>query len=110
MTPTPPALDAVPDSTAVRTAMWRALHVQLDPHLHVFEDEIGLKLSAPADGWRDRQDMHPEWTRGFRAAIVARARFIEDLVGPASTVERRGLPGRDDVTMSPGSKRGTRRR
>jgi methyltransferase (TIGR00027 family) len=24
--------------------------------------------------------MHPEWTRTFRAAIVARARFVEDLV------------------------------
>src|SRR5438094_449819 len=69
-----------PDSTAVRTALWRAMHVQVDAPPHVFEDEIGLKLAAPAEGWRDRQDMHPQWTRRFRAAIVARARFVEDLV------------------------------
>lgn len=42
--------------------------------------KIGLRLVAPDDGWRNRQDVHPEWTRGFRAAIVARARFVEDLV------------------------------
>lgn len=71
---------AVPDSTAVRTALWRAMHVLVDSPPHVLEDEIGLKLVAPGEGWRDRQDMHPLWTRRFRAAIVARARFIEDLV------------------------------
>lgn len=71
---------AAPDSTAVRTALWRAMHVQVDPPPHVFEDEIGLKIAAPDEGWRNRQDMHPQWTRRFRAAIVARARFVEDLV------------------------------
>jgi methyltransferase (TIGR00027 family) len=80
MTPKPPGLDPAPDSTAVRTALWRAMHVQVDAPPHVLEDEIGLQLVAPAEGWRDRQDMHPQWTRGFRAAIVGRARFIEDLV------------------------------
>src|SRR5690349_20901120 len=69
-----------PDSTAVRTALWRAMHVQIDPPPHVFEDDIGLKLAAPDEGWRDRPEMHPQWTRSFRAAIVARARFVEDLV------------------------------
>src|SRR2546423_6161553 len=68
-----------PDNTAVRTALWRALHVQMDPPPHVFEDEVGLKLAAPDDGWRSRPDMSP-FTRPFRASIVARARFIEDLV------------------------------
>jgi methyltransferase (TIGR00027 family) len=71
---------AVPDSTAVRTALWRAMHVQVDPPPHVLEDEIGLALAAPDEGWRNRQDMHPQWTRSFRAAMVSRARFIEDLV------------------------------
>jgi methyltransferase (TIGR00027 family) len=71
---------AAPDSTAVRTALWRAMHVQVDPPPHVLEDEIGLRLAAPEEGWRSRQDMHPQWTRRIRAAIVARARFIEDLV------------------------------
>jgi methyltransferase (TIGR00027 family) len=69
-----------PDTTAMRTALWRAMHVQLDPPPHVFEDEIGLKLALPDEGWRDRQDMDPQWTRRIRAAIVARARFVEDLV------------------------------
>lgn len=68
-----------PDSTAVRVALWRALHVQVDPPPHVLEDEVGLKLAAPDDGWRSRPDMSP-FTRLFRASIVARARFIEDLV------------------------------
>jgi methyltransferase (TIGR00027 family) len=70
---------AEPDNTAVRTALWRALHVQADSPPYVFEDEVGLKLVAPDDGWRDRPDMGP-FTRPFRASILARARFIEDLV------------------------------
>lgn len=69
-----------PDSTAVRVALWRAMHVQVDPPPHVLTDEIGLQLAAPDEGWRARPDMDPQATRGFRAAIVARARFIEDLV------------------------------
>ena len=70
---------AAPDNTAVRTALWRALHVEADSPPHVFEDEVGLKLAAPEDGWRDRPDMSP-FTRPFRASILARARFVEDLV------------------------------
>jgi methyltransferase (TIGR00027 family) len=69
-----------PDSTAVRVALWRALHVEADAPPHVLEDTIGLALAAPEAGWRQRGDMHPEGTRLFRASIVARARFIEDLV------------------------------
>jgi methyltransferase (TIGR00027 family) len=45
----------------------------------VFEDRVGLQLAAPDDDWRSRQDMSP-FTKPFRASIVARARFIEDLV------------------------------
>jgi methyltransferase (TIGR00027 family) len=69
-----------PDSTAERVALWRAMHLLVDPPPHVLEDEISLQLAAPRDGWRDRPDMDPRGTSGFRAAIVARARFIEDLV------------------------------
>ncbi len=69
-----------PDSSAVRTALWRALHVEIDAEPHLIEDEIGLALAAPADGWRDRPDMHPFGTRPYRAAIVARTRFVEDLL------------------------------
>ncbi len=68
------------DSTAVRVALWRALHVQVDPPPHVIEDEIGLKLAAPDGDWRRRPDMDRHSTSLFRASIVARARFIEDLV------------------------------
>ncbi|MGC1785020.1 MAG: class I SAM-dependent methyltransferase [Acidobacteriaceae bacterium] len=71
---------AAADSTAVRVALWRAMHVQIDPPPHVIEDEIGLQLAAPDDSWRQRPDMDPQATRLFRASIVARARFIEDLV------------------------------
>ncbi len=69
-----------PDNTAVRVALWRALHVEVDPPPHVLEDTIGLELAAPQEGWRRRPDMGPEGTRLFRASIIARARFIEDLV------------------------------
>jgi methyltransferase (TIGR00027 family) len=69
-----------PDQTAVRVALWRAMHVLVDPPPHVLEDEVGLRLAAPDAGWRDRQDMDPVFTSGFRAHVVARSRFIEDLV------------------------------
>ena len=71
---------AAPDETAVRTALWRALHVAVDPPPHVLEDEVGLRLAAPDDGWRLRPDMEPVFTSRFRAGIVARARYVEDLV------------------------------
>jgi methyltransferase (TIGR00027 family) len=69
-----------PESTAVRVALWRAMHVQVDAPPHVIDDEIGLQLAAPDEGWRLRPDMDPTGTSQFRASIVARARFIEDLV------------------------------
>jgi methyltransferase (TIGR00027 family) len=69
-----------PDSTAVRVALWRALHAQVDAPPHILEDEVGLQLVAPAEDWRRRPDMDPQFTRPFRASIVARSRFIEDLV------------------------------
>jgi methyltransferase (TIGR00027 family) len=68
-----------PDNTAVRVALWRALHVEADPPPHVLDDVIGLQLAAPEAGWQSRPDMSP-FTRPFRASILARARFIEDLV------------------------------
>lgn len=68
------------ESSAVRVALWRAMHVQVDASPHVLEDELGLHLAAPDDGWRSRPDMDPEGTKWFRCGIVARARFVEDLV------------------------------
>jgi methyltransferase (TIGR00027 family) len=72
--------DIAPDSTAARVALWRALHLEVDAPPHVLTDDVGLKLLDPPDDWRERGDMNPEFTRPFRASIVARARFIEDLV------------------------------
>lgn len=82
MNPSTPA----PDPTAVRVALWRALHVEVDPAPHVIEDTVGLRLAAPEEGWRARPDMNADFTRPFRASIVARARFVEDLL--ADEVER----------------------
>jgi methyltransferase (TIGR00027 family) len=70
----------VAEGSAVRVALWRAMHVQDDQPPHVLEDEVGLRLAAPDDDWRQRPDMDAEGTRWFRAGIVARARFVEDLV------------------------------
>ncbi len=68
---------AEPDNTALRTALWRALHVQIDEKPHILEDEIGFRLIQPEKDWQERPDM--KYTRRLRASIVARARFIEDL-------------------------------
>jgi methyltransferase (TIGR00027 family) len=76
--------DARPDNTAVRVALWRALHLEVDAVPPVLEDRVGLAIAAPEDGWRERPDMSPRFTAGFRASIVARARFIEDLVAEAA--------------------------
>lgn len=67
-----------PNNTAVRTALWRALHLQVDAAPHVLEDKIGLKLIDPPKGWQDQPDM--KYTQRLRASVVARSRFIEDLV------------------------------
>jgi methyltransferase (TIGR00027 family) len=71
---------ATPDSTAVRTALWRALHTEVDAPPHVLDDRIGLQLADPDPDWRQRPDMNEYATPGVRASIVARARYIEDLV------------------------------
>jgi O-methyltransferase involved in polyketide biosynthesis len=60
------------------------MHVQVDALLHVLQDEIGLQLASLGDEWRSRPDTDPSATSGFRAAIVARARFLEDLVAEAA--------------------------
>ena len=67
-----------PDNTAARTALWRGLHVQIDAKPHVLEDEIGVKLLSPPGDWQQRPDM--KYTKRLRASVVARGRFIEDLV------------------------------
>ncbi|MFH8984933.1 class I SAM-dependent methyltransferase [Streptomyces varsoviensis] len=69
-----------PESTAVRVALWRAIHLQVDEPPHVIEDEVGLELVGPGKNWRRRPDMGKNGTSGFRAGVVARARYVEDLV------------------------------
>jgi methyltransferase (TIGR00027 family) len=69
-----------PEHTAVRVALWRALHLRADAPPHVVEDEVGLRIADPGEGWRERPDMDVDATRRTRASIVARARFVEDLV------------------------------
>lgn len=68
-----------PEHTAVRVALWRALHVQIDPKPHILTDEVGLELVAEVE-WRSRPDMNPDFSKGMRASIVGRARFVEDIV------------------------------
>lgn len=68
-----------PEHTAVRTALWRALHVLLDQKPSVLADEIGALLVGE-DNWRSRQDMAPDFSKSMRASIVGRARFFEDLL------------------------------
>ncbi|MFI6408805.1 class I SAM-dependent methyltransferase [Streptomyces sp. NPDC050548] len=75
-----PVAEVEPDHTAVRVALWRALHVRADAPPYVIEDEVGLRLVGPGDDWRERPDMDVEATRRIRASIVARARFVEDVV------------------------------
>jgi methyltransferase (TIGR00027 family) len=72
--------EPAPDTTAVRVALWRALHVEVDPPPHVLADELGVRIAEPPPDWRARGDMHPDALRRIRTSIVARARFVEDLV------------------------------
>ncbi|HEY4022986.1 MAG TPA: class I SAM-dependent methyltransferase [Pseudonocardiaceae bacterium] len=69
-----------PEHTGARVALWRALHVRVDAPPHVFDDEVGLRLIDPPEDWTERPDMDITFTRGMRAGVAARARFIEDLV------------------------------
>lgn len=62
----------------MRVALWRAIHVEVDPLPHVLDDKVGLRMVDPDQEWRSRPDMEPSCTKPFRASIVARARFIED--------------------------------
>lgn len=66
-----------PDNTALRTALWRALHVLTDDKPYIIEDKVGYNLIKPEKDWQERPDM--KYTKRLRASIVARARFVEDL-------------------------------
>lgn len=66
-----------PDNTALRTALWRALHILTDDKPYLIEDKVGYDLIKPEKDWQERPDM--KYTKRLRASIVARARFVEDL-------------------------------
>ncbi|GAB3356843.1 class I SAM-dependent methyltransferase [Arachidicoccus ginsenosidivorans] len=67
-----------PDNTAQRTALWRALHLEIDDVPLIIKDNWALRLTRPAPGWQQRPDM--KYTKPIRASIVGRARFVEDQV------------------------------
>ena len=46
-------MDERVDNTAVRVALWRALHAEIDAPPHVLDDTLGLRLVDPPEGWRD---------------------------------------------------------
>lgn len=80
---------AGPDLTAVGAAFGRAAHVLLDDPPHVLDDTLSIRL-ADDDVLRAAQLLAPEGgllvsrddpRAGWRATFVARARFVEDLVG-----------------------------
>ena len=66
-----------PDNTALRTALWRALHVFIDDKPSIIEDTIGFDLIKPENNWQERPDM--KYTKRLRASVVARARLVEDI-------------------------------
>jgi methyltransferase (TIGR00027 family) len=69
-----------PERTAARVALWRAMHLLVDPPPHLLKDEVGLALLAPSPNWRRLPAMDPHLTIRLRASMLARARFIEDIV------------------------------
>ncbi len=69
-----------PEHFAVRTALWRTMHLLADAPPHILADDIGLKLVAPEGQWRQRPDMGLHFTRRVRASVVAQCRLAEDMV------------------------------
>ena len=89
-----------PDSTAVVVALWRAAHLLLDDPPHVLEDRVGLQLpheagalraagfpvaddvpmDNPGEDWLRDPRVTGDLVKRWRATVLARARFVEDLV------------------------------
>lgn len=70
-----------PDPTAQRTALWRALHLLQDDPPYLVEDTLALALVDPEPDWQQRPDMR--FTARLRASVVARSRFVEELIRQA---------------------------
>ena len=79
-----------PDNTAVRVALWRAMHVEVDAPTHVLEDVVGLQLDAPDANWRARQDMHPLHRL---AALAPGSTVAMTFMLPIELVDKAGQPG-----------------
>ena len=64
-----------PESTAVRVALWRALHVEVDAPPHVLDDQIGLRAEQTDELGREMGlELRGITVDGARhAAIAARA-------------------------------------
>lgn len=79
-----PPSNVVPQGQPSHTALWvaslRAVHALLDEPL-VLDDPVALRLLGPAREAALRSDpfaLNDPITRGLRAALVARSRFVED--------------------------------
>lgn len=70
-----------PDGTAIIVALWRAAHLEVDDPPPILEDSLGLQLVAPAADYMQEPFMAESFCGRFRGTMVARARFVEDLVG-----------------------------
>ena len=73
--------------TAVRTALWRALHMLVDQSPPVLADTLGLRIADVDDSWRQRPDMDPVRMSTNRASIVARSRLAEDVVSASGATQ-----------------------
>ncbi len=79
--------DHTPDPTAVRTALWRALHMLVDQSPPALDDMLGLRIADVDDSWRQRPDMDPVRMSTNRASIVARSRLAEDVVSASGATQ-----------------------
>jgi methyltransferase (TIGR00027 family) len=108
----------VADSTAVRVALWRAIHVQVDPPPHVLGDEVGLRLAAPiaallrvyeidkpsAQAWKRRRLVElgfgvPEGLRLVPVDFEAGASWWESLTAAGFDAGQRAVVASTGVSM-----------
>lgn len=80
----------VPDSTAVRVALWGGMHVRVDSPPHVIEDEIAARLRVSENdrpgtqAWKRRRLIElgygiPDWLRLVPVDFEAGADWWEQL-------------------------------
>ncbi len=79
--------DHTPDPTAVRTALWHALHMLVAQSPPVLDDTLGLRIADVDNSWRQRPDMDLVRMSTNRASIVARSRLAEDVVSASGATQ-----------------------